>query len=48
MLELIKEAKKNSQAIVFENYQIPDITWEDVLLFLYKESLVVNKNLEKK
>lgn len=48
MLEQIKEAKKNSQAIVFKNYQMPNITWEDVLLFLYKESLVVNKNLEKK
>jgi mannose-6-phosphate isomerase-like protein (cupin superfamily) len=47
MLELIKEAKKNSKAIVFENYQMPNITWEDVLLFLYKESLVTNENLEK-
>jgi hypothetical protein len=48
MLELIKEAKKNSQAIVFENYQKPDISWEDVLLFLYNESVVPNHDLEKR
>jgi mannose-6-phosphate isomerase-like protein (cupin superfamily) len=48
MFDLIEEAKKNKQAVVFRNYEIPNITWEDVLLFLYKESLVTNHNLEKK
>ena len=48
MFDLIQEAKNNKHGIVFEKYQMPEITWEDVLLFLYKESLVTNHNLAKK
>jgi hypothetical protein len=48
MLNQIEDAKKNNQALVFEKYQMPEITWEDVLLFLYKESLVPNHDLIKK
>lgn len=48
MLNQIEDAKKNNQALVFEKYQMPEITWEDVLLFLYKESLVPNHDLTRK
>lgn len=46
MLELIKEAKQNKQALVFENYQTPEITWEDMMKYIYKESTIVNLNLQ--
>ena len=48
MFNQIMDAKKNNQALVFEKYQMPNITWEDVLLFLYKESLIPNDNLTKR
>jgi hypothetical protein len=51
MLEQIKEAKINKHGIVFEKYQIPEITWEEILLFLYKESTdsgEIAKRLEEK
>ena len=51
MFDLIKEAKENKHGVVFEKYQMPEITWEDILLFLYKESTAtgeMSKNLENK
>jgi hypothetical protein len=48
MLDKIKEAKQHGHGIVFENYQPPNITWEDVLNFLYKESITPNYDLENK
>ena len=48
MLESIKEAKNNKHGIVFEQYQIPEITWEDVLNHIYKESTIDNPNLREK
>jgi hypothetical protein len=48
MLDQIKIAKKNKQPIVFEKYQMPDITWQDMLNFLYKESLPYNPDLIEK
>jgi hypothetical protein len=48
MLNQIIDAKKNNKALVFEKYQIPKIVWEDVLLFLYKDSLISNDELTKK
>jgi hypothetical protein len=48
MLNQIINAKKNNKGFVIEKYQIPNITWEDVLLFLYKESIKTNDNLQKK
>jgi hypothetical protein len=48
MLDKIIDAKKNKQTLVFEKYQMPEITWDDVLLFLYKESIKTNHDLRKK
>ena len=51
MFDLIKEAKINKHGLVFEKYQMPEITWEDILLFLYKESTAdgkICKDLEKR
>ncbi len=48
MFDLIKEAKINSHGLVFEQYQIPEITWEDIMKFIYKESTKDNENLKKR
>lgn len=48
MLDKIIDAKKNNYGFVIEKYQMPEITWEDVLLFLYKESLKKSPDLEQK
>jgi hypothetical protein len=51
IFELIKEAKENNKALVFEKYMMPTIKWDDVISFLYKESTSsgeLSKNLEEK
>jgi len=48
MIESIKEAKKNKHGILFEKYQIPEITWEEMMKFIYKESTTLNVNLRDK
>lgn len=48
MLDKIIDAKKNNYGFVIEKYQMPEIVWEDVLLFLYKESLKKSPDLEQK
>lgn len=48
MFDLIKEAKENKHAVVFEKYQIPEITWEELLQFIYEESTISNPDLEEK
>ena len=48
MLNQIIDAKKNNKGFVIEKYQMPDIKWEDILLFLYKESIISNHDLRKK
>jgi mannose-6-phosphate isomerase-like protein (cupin superfamily) len=52
MFDLIEEAKKKKQGIVFRKYQIPTLTWEDMMKHIYKESIKwddsVAKALEEK
>jgi hypothetical protein len=48
MLNKIKQAKANNQALVFEKYQIPEITWEDMMKFIYDESVLSNPYLRDK
>jgi len=48
MLDKIKEAKQNSHGIVFEQYQIPEITWEDMMNFIFKESIGINHDLSER
>ena len=48
MLDKIKEAKENGYGIVFEKYQIPKTTWEDMMNYIYRESLIENFDLVKK
>jgi hypothetical protein len=48
MLDLIKEAKKNKHGLVFEKYQIPEITWEDMMKYIYKESTMSNPDLAER
>jgi mannose-6-phosphate isomerase-like protein (cupin superfamily) len=39
MFDLIEEAKKKKQGIVFRNYLTPTLTWEDMMKHIYKESI---------
>lgn len=48
MFDLIKEAKENKHGVVFEKYQIPEISWEDLMNFIYKESVLNNPDLRNK
>ena len=48
MLDKIKEAKENSHGIVFEKYQTPEITWEDMMKFIFKESIGNNSGLKER
>lgn len=48
MLEKIKEAKEKKEGIVFKEYQMPKITWEQMMKYIYKESTKSNSNLEEK
>jgi hypothetical protein len=48
MFDSIKEAKKNKHGLVFEKYQMPDISWEDIVKHIYKESKLSNPDLRKK
>jgi hypothetical protein len=45
MLDIFKQAKANNQVLHFENFQAPEITWEDAVKFIYKESKTPNKDL---
>ena len=38
MKEIWLKAKQENSILHFKNFQTPDITWEDVLTFIYKES----------
>lgn len=38
MIDTFKQAKKNKDILLFENFQAPEITWEEILNFLFQES----------
>jgi hypothetical protein len=48
MFDLIREAKENKHGVVFEKYQIPEISWEDLMNFIYRESVLNNPDLRNK
>jgi quercetin dioxygenase-like cupin family protein len=48
MFDLIDNAKNNKHGLVFERYQVPEITWEDIIKFIYQESVINNPNLRSK
>ena len=48
MFNIIKEAKEKKEGVVFKKYQIPKITWEDMMKYIYKESTISNSYLEEK
>jgi hypothetical protein len=47
MLDIFKQAKINKEVLHFENFQAPEITWEDATKFIYKESTFSNKELNQ-
>jgi mannose-6-phosphate isomerase-like protein (cupin superfamily) len=48
MFDIIKEAKENRHAVVFEKYQLPTLNWEDMINHIYRESIRPNKHLKEK
>lgn len=45
MLEEFKKAKSKKEVILYKNFQQPEITWEDVLKYVYKLSKIPNPNM---
>lgn len=48
MIDKFKNAKINKEVILFENFQKPDISWDDALQFIFDESAIKNDQLAKK
>jgi hypothetical protein len=48
MFNKIIEAKNDSKALLFKNYMPTKISWENILMFIYKESIKENQDLIKK
>jgi len=49
MREVWAKAKLNKEILLFENFQIPEITWEDVMSFVYELSKIeADENLKKR
>lgn len=48
MFDLMQEAKNNSKVLIFDQFHLSDITWEDVVKFLYSESLIPNEVLRNR
>ena len=44
----MKKAKENTQVLIFEQFHTPEITWEDIVNFIYKESLIPNETLKNR
>jgi len=42
----MQKAKNDSKVLIFEQFHITDITWENVAKFLYNESLIPNEILK--
>jgi mannose-6-phosphate isomerase-like protein (cupin superfamily) len=45
MIEIWQKAKQNQEVLHFKNFQEPDITWENVLNYVYELSLVEDETL---
>lgn len=39
MIEIWKKAKENKEVLHFKNFQTPDISWEDIVNFIYSDSI---------
>ena len=48
MLDIFKKAKRDKKVLHFENFQTPEITWEDAIKFIYKESTCSSKELNSR
>jgi hypothetical protein len=47
MEDIWKKAKENQEVLHFENFQTPTITWEEIVTFIYNES-ILNSGFEDK
>lgn len=45
MLEIWEKAKKNNEILYFKNFQKPEVTWDDVLQYVYDQSCSGNTNI---
>ena len=49
MKEVWAKAKLNKEVLLFKNFQVPEITWEDVMSFIYKLSKIeADQNLKQR
>jgi len=48
MISKFKEAKENKSVLHFKNFQEPQISWEDVLKFIFEEAEIQNPDLQSK
>lgn len=48
MIDIWKNAKKEQEILYFKNFQIPEITWEDTLNYIYDLSLIEDKTLHQR
>lgn len=47
MIEVWEKAKENREVLYFKNFQRPEITWDEVLQYVYKESTKENELIKK-
>ena len=45
MIDDIKKAKIDKTPLVFKKYKVPDITWEDIMIFVYNQSTINSDDL---
>ena len=45
MIDIWKKAEENQEVLYFKNFQTPEINWDDVLKYVYGESLKYNINV---
>ena len=48
MIDQFKKAKETRSVIHFKNFQSPEISWDDILKFVFEEASLTNKELEKR
>lgn len=48
MKEIWQNAKKNQEVLYFKNFQTPEITWDDVLSFIYNLSITPSEQMNER
>lgn len=48
MINEFKDLKNKKEVAIFKDFMKPDITWDDILSFLFQESLIENNQLAER